>query len=281
VIEAGSLFGSKRELAPDSAQEAARLRTCPELKTWAECVVRQEKDMVEAAARANAVRERNVESRRTAIAAAWAAFDALPKKTKKDLFATLEKVTSQVEMLSPADGATARAQSASLARERMAPLIIPETRATGDANDTLVPSPDAAKCRVWASMWTRDLDTLDSLITLGFQSVVCGDKTTNLREAANVCYLRWKQGPDHAADDAIFVWKTLEVFERARVVGQRTDDRATLEYLGLVSRGADTMMPGGRYVIEDRGPGWVRISGRDAQAGRRGYVDEDACRRKP
>jgi hypothetical protein len=279
---------SKAGDGSDSPQEEARQRVCPELKTWAECVARQEREA--AAARASAaaaaasaavVRDQTIRSAETKIAAAWAAYDALPKRTKKDLFAVVDTVTSSIEALPPGDATRIREQSASMARERMAPLIAPETKATGDGHATLVPSADAIKCKLWGSMWAKDSDTVDSLVTLGFQNVACGEKRWDLKELANVCYLRWTKDNEHTPDDPILVWKTLELFVKARAVGSRTDDRAVMEYLALVSRGADTMDPGGHFVIEDKGPGWVRIAGRDKQEGLRGYVHEDACRRKP
>jgi hypothetical protein len=107
---------------------------------------------------------------REKIRAVWADYD----KTPPDKF-RLAVALAKAKTL--AEGAPTRARQEILervdvaARDRMAPLIRPESRTDGDESRTLVPSDDAAKCLLWASMWRNE--TAKELKDMGFTRIAC------------------------------------------------------------------------------------------------------------
>ncbi|MGC4091371.1 MAG: hypothetical protein QM756_26535 [Polyangiaceae bacterium] len=213
----------------------------------------------------------------------WGAYDVLPKaqKTKKKLFATFDATVALARMAPDSYVEALIMVSQSLARERLAPLVLPETRATGELNQTLVPSEERSKCVLWAATWINDDETLRSLRTLGFQKIACAETAWSLKAEATTCFLYWTKSADHDANDPVFVWKDLPRYRRAQVAGRATGEDAVLRMLALVSEGASTMMPGGSYVIVKEDDDWAQIQGVSAQDGIAGIVDRAACHHKP
>jgi hypothetical protein len=56
----------------------------------------------------------------------------------------------------------------------MAPLINPEARAKGEHAEILVPSSTRAKCLVWGSQWSQEVEALRSL---GFSKIRCEESS--------------------------------------------------------------------------------------------------------
>lgn len=237
-------------------------------------------EAVSANAAASAAHQRalqDAQAAQTRIDAAWAAYDALPVKSKAALIATVQRTNDDARTLPSPTDAAAKDANMSNARKRMAPLFEPETTAEGDGNATLVPSLNAAKCTLWSSMWTKDDDTLAALVSLGFKSVRCGaGKPIDLVDLSRTCFLY-----NDSSDEPVFVWKTLEFFRKGIEVGAQTGEEAEMRMLAIVSAGAATMMPGGHFVVKQVGPGWTEVSGVDKQAGISGYVADGLCHHKP
>jgi hypothetical protein len=266
-VAAMVLASSACDKDSDPATRAQRKATCPDLDTWAACAARQKATQE----RAEAERVAAVTAARAAVHATitqdWASYDALPKKAKSDLVSTYQIALARAKTL-PGDGGQAeQATVGASARERMAPLIQPETATTGDGKTTLVPSSNAAKCRLWGAMWTGDSSTVTSLLSLGFDRVWCAPtaqaegQAWKLQEAAyaldpeRTCFL---YGENH--EEPVFVWQTPELFRKAVQVEVQTSDQAAMQMLALVSEGAQTVQPGARFIILDRGQAFVTIA---------------------
>jgi hypothetical protein len=250
----------------DPASRAGRKELCPDLDTWAACLARQkaEQDRAEAerAAAATAARA----AVHAAIAQDWASYDALPKKAKGDLVSTYQTALARAKTILGDDGQAEQATVGASARERMAPLIQPETATTGDGKTTLVPSANAAKCRLWGAMWTGDSGTVTSLLSLGFERVWCAPTAQSEGQAWKLQEAAYALDPDRACflygenhEEPVFVWQTPELFRKALQVEVQTSDQAAMQMLALVSEGAQTVQPGARFVILDRGQGFVTI----------------------
>jgi hypothetical protein len=199
-------------------------------------------------------------------------------KDKKQLAGALQAARyTASQRLSGPNRTAALAECDSSARARMAPLVLPETRARGERNEVIVPSEDPLKCKVWGIMWAGDESTLAAIHSLGFKTIECKDKTWDVDKLARTCFL---YDPEKPAG-VVFVWKTLDFYKTEKRMGSERGTDAAFAYMGLVSRGANTMRPGGTYSITRFGNGWVSIEGVGDQKGIAGFVDRRLCQRKP
>jgi hypothetical protein len=213
----------------------------------------------------------------------WVAFDARTKaeRTKQALTEAHKRATAGIGEMSQDQLQEVANANNSAARQRMAPMIRPETTATGHLMTTLVPSGNPAACLLWGSMWANNDETLASMQSLGFEEIDCGTRQWNLAEEAGRCFLYWKNNPRFEKGSVVFLWKTLDFFRKHQMVGVMTGDDATLAYMGLVSKGGQTLMPGGKYVVVQRGDDWVQIRGVGNRVGQDGFVEAQACHRAP
>lgn len=114
----------------------------------------------------------HAEAQMNAAARVWKAYENLPPSQKKKdawIAALAEARSHGVGLTPPFDSIFTKANDA-VSRWHMAPLITAETVATGDMNTVLVPSADHVKCTLWASMWSKDAESLRSL---GFSKLRC------------------------------------------------------------------------------------------------------------
>ncbi|MFO0763044.1 MAG: hypothetical protein U0359_41795 [Byssovorax sp.] len=117
-----------------------------------------------------------VKEHRDGAARVWNAYDNLPKgkKTKLDLFAAMLEAKSHEQGLPSALVPYITRYNAKEQRLRMAPLINPESRAEGTRAEILVPSPDRAKCVIWGSGWSKEVESLQSI---GFEKIRCAESS--------------------------------------------------------------------------------------------------------
>ena len=107
---------------------------------------------------------------REKIKGIWAAYDKAPPDK-------LRLVLAMTSTKALAESAPARARQEILddigvaSRYRMAPIVRPENYATDTGGRTLVPSDDAPKCLLWASMWRSEV--ADELRGVGFTRIEC------------------------------------------------------------------------------------------------------------
>lgn len=212
------------------------------------------------------------------IVALWAAYDALPTKTKPELLSTVQRAVEETAQLPGMVAAVVRAQIMISARERMAPLVLPETRATGSRREVLVPSEDH-KCPILGSSWVNEDETLEAIVSLGFERIECKDKSWDLNHVRNTCYLYSKKTAEQ--DGQVILWKDLKYFAESERFAHRTDEEALVRYMALVSAGAQLPIPGAHFIIEERGATWLRVAGQGIHAGMTGYVEPGGCQRKP
>lgn len=280
------------------AQRARRKELCPDLDTWRQCEERLAKKAADDATRAEAERvalaKSALEAARASIEEGWRDYDRSTEKTKAAFFEIYGRAVAAAEAVPKAAPRSLRDEVDAAARERMAPLINGEARASYEANRGLIPSPSASKCRLWGAMWVADDETLESMLSLGFNRVVCDDRVWDLQAENRRCFVYGTALDDN--DDArgayqglsqgiygsyvILVWKTLDAFARAQLVGPSTGENDALAFLALASDGAQNVMPGSEFEVVDSSPAWLRIDGRGPQAGVSGYVELGTCRRK-
>jgi hypothetical protein len=232
-----------------------------------------------------AAREAQVGDARRLIAEKWATYDGLASKTKEGLLATVASAMSDANSL-PKDSRSAVQREVRVAsRERMAPLISPGVSASGEDMTTLLPAVEPGKCGLWASQWTRDLETLRAMISLGFRNISCpplpssskqSERTWNLVEAESaldpdrVCFLY----DDDDRESPVFIWRTLEKLRVGEMVGHETSTEAAMRMLALVDDGAQTVQPGARFVVQERGDGWFKISAASNSAPKLVFVNK-------
>jgi hypothetical protein len=213
-------------------------------------------------------------------ARSWAEYDALATKSKPALKATSDTVLARAAILPKPYLDTAVREISRQYRLRMAALITPgEATATGPDADVLVPSANAAKCRLWGSMWANEDETLAAIESLGFARIACEGKSWDVKELRSTCYLYSDELIDDEPRSTVFVWKTLDYFRAAQRTAHDEGDQAAMRYLGLVSNGASMMVANLKFFVEERGDGWLRVSNRlpDAVSG---YVEPDDCHAK-
>jgi hypothetical protein len=121
---------------------------------------------------------------RKGISAEWAKYDALPAKSKEALISTLRECLRLARGVAEPEAQTVVSEARAASRERMAPLVRPESAATGPERTTLVPARDAAKCRLWGAMWANDVNTAESLASLGFNAIQCGTRVWTVEVAS-------------------------------------------------------------------------------------------------
>lgn len=105
----------------------------------------------------------------------WESYENLPpeQRTKDRWQETLAtSVVAGSDLVPPHDAAFHQANQA-LARKHVAPLVNPESRATGPGFTILVPSSDPTRCALWAAQWSKDAGAMR---TLGFSKLICGDR---------------------------------------------------------------------------------------------------------
>lgn len=107
-----------------------------------------------------------------AAANVWATYEALPpdRRTKdlwKDALAESFAIGADI---GPPMNETFRETNMATSRKHMAPLINPESTATGPTFAILVPSKDPVKCLVWGAMWSQEDEALR---TAGFKKIHC------------------------------------------------------------------------------------------------------------
>lgn len=112
------------------------------------------------------------EAKMKAAAKVWATYEALPpaRRTKdlwKDALAESFAIGADI---GPPMNETFREVNMATARKHMAPLVNPESTATGPNFTILVPSKDPTKCLVWGSMWSQEDEALR---TSGFKRIHC------------------------------------------------------------------------------------------------------------
>lgn len=265
----GAIACGKKYVDP---QEEARKRDCPELPTWAAC---DEKIRAENATKKEAALTRA----NGQIAAALKNYDAKPKPDKQALKAIMAQSGELAKGLQPEplQQQFVDTQAAEF-RKRMAPLFTPESFSEGPPDwKTLVPSKNPAQCGIWASMWTNDDETLDSLATLGFRYLQCGEKSWSVELLSRVCWLYERANPK----GSVFVWNDVPAAKTGTQLGKQTGDEAALRMLAFVSAHAQIVQVGGRFEIVDRYEGFIRVEGREAQKGVDGFVSPTACHRAP
>lgn len=161
------------------AQEEARKRSCPDLKTWAECDARMRAQAAASASAAAAKETAEFEEAQRDIDKMWVDFDKKSKRDKPALFEAFDATKIRIAMLtSPASQERLTERNEMHYRVRMAPLVRPPTRATGPGYRTLVPSANLAECLIWGSMWINDEGTASAMESLGFESIKCDDGTS-------------------------------------------------------------------------------------------------------
>jgi hypothetical protein len=269
------------ETKQDSAQMEALKRNCPDLKTWEECATRLRTQQL-TQQNAVEVEQKKVLAGATKQAEAlWAAYDAKKSPNKAHLVQSL----SAVAALAPqgSDGEVFLASAREQYRRRSAPLINPEAVAEGEHAQTLVPSKNAAKCAVWASVWTSD-DTLDAAFALGFVEIKCGTQVWNLESLASVCWLYDVRSPR----DGIFVWKDPESAAMGTALGHKDLNEAPqagMQFLGFSSTHAKLVASQSKLNSVGRQEGLVRVIGNAQVSGNPtpeqidGYVESALCHR--
>jgi hypothetical protein len=107
------------------------------------------------------------------MAAIWSTYDAEPpaRRNKTRLSAAMDEATILVASAPTRLKLQLGAAALMSSRKRMAPLIRPESYATGEHLDVLVPADDAAKCIVWGGMWANSI--ADDLSRMGFVKIAC------------------------------------------------------------------------------------------------------------
>lgn len=114
-----------------------------------------------------------VAAKQAKIEAIWAAYEKLPaeQKNKAKLTDTLD-AAAQVVKAEPrtTDDRKLLEQQGIEFRKRAAPMVRPETRATGEKFDVLVPSPEAARCVELGALWSRDAA---NMAMMGFKRIEC------------------------------------------------------------------------------------------------------------
>ena len=213
----------------------------------------------------------------------FTAYDSSPvtERTTQRLIAAKRSADEVYEAVPPSERDATHAVIGAAFRVRMAPLIDSKARASGDANDTLTPSPNEVECLRLGNKWIDDGEVLESLTTIGYEHLACGKKQWDLRTEAARCYLYWSGSePDHERGDVVFIWKDMARYQRQLIAGHARGDEANMRYLALVSDGAAVVTPGGAYSIVARGEGWLQIRGTGDRVGQDGVVDDRACHRK-
>lgn len=117
-----------------------------------------------------------VKQHQAGAARVWKAYDSQPpeKKTKLDLFAAMLEAKSHEQGLPLPLVPYITRYNGKEQRLRMAPLINPESRAEGTRAEILVPSPDRAKCVIWGSGWSKEVESLQSI---GFEKIRCKESS--------------------------------------------------------------------------------------------------------
>ncbi len=160
-----------------------------------------------------------------------------------------------------------------LARQHYSSWSTVGTTTAGDKFSDLVPNKNGATCQLWGSMWVSDMDTLSSIVKLGFLRITCPKKTWILKDEIAVCYL-WSIDPDDPNEKAgVAVWSNLEIFHTAQQVGKRTDPDGPMAYLAIMSKGGSTFIAGKKATIVEVGSDWLRLIG----DGLSGYVEPQFC----
>ncbi len=271
----GKIF-DKFSSSDQKAQEEQRKNSCPDLSTWAACAERLAMKAADEKRRAEESQRTQLEAVRAKISVLWATYDSRPKRDKPMFLEVFKGAIAQAETLPEPHKTSMRNEIFVSGRDRMAPLVRPEARAVGENREILIPSSNQMQCLLWASMWSNSDETLSSLQLLGYQRVDCKSKTWDVDELARTCFLYWDSSSGNKVDDSIEVWKTVEYFQLAQKIGRERGVEASVQLLGLMSKGASIMRPGSHFVIVENVNGLVRIEGRGELSGIAGYVEATA-----
>lgn len=260
--------------APPDPNEARRKELCPWATTWAVCEKKLAAD-AKAKADTEALYASNTTEAQAEIDADWKAYDGAPKKDKAAFFDTFTTARARASRTNQDETKLLRWNEAH-GRVRMAPLITPQTKATGPRYTTLVPHPTNSVCVLWAKMWLTDDETGPSLAQLGYELVSCGSTTWSVAAEMGLCHLYWKTGGDHHAGDVVFLWDSLESYKTQQSIGIRTGTEAEMRYLAFSSAHAKMLTEPVSVTVIERGGPWVQVTGSMS-----GYVDAGACHLKP
>lgn len=209
------------------------------------------------------------------VDSSWAGFDALPAKqrTKAALQSKISALSDYIERLPEPIRPMVASHVMKGARHHISVWSSVGTSAAGVDETDLVPSANTATCLMWGSTWVNDIDTLSALMSMGFQRIGCPTKVWILKDEANVCYLWSVDEEDPHAKGAATVWTSLELLQRAQVVGRRTDDEGPIALMALMDQGSVTKIGGPKATITETGPGWFRVVGDNFA----GFVPAELC----
>lgn len=260
----GAIACGKKYVDP---QEEARKQHCPELKTWADC---DEKLRAASATK----KEADVSGANAEMDAAFKSYDGKGTPDQQALKAIMARSAALAGGL-PSESIRLQfieAQAVEF-RKRGGPLFAPESFSDSPPEwRTLVPSKDAAKCGVWASMWANEDEKFASLVRFGFRKIQCGEKVWELALISRVCWLYEKASPN----SSVLVWDSGEAAAEAVERSKWTDYKGTRRMQAHVTNHGQRVAPGGRFEIVGEWNEFVRVEGREAQKGTVGFVSPSA-----